>query len=94
MNAQSGFGLIALTALVIKRKGRADLGACPRSLVTPVATHGGGRLLSSREAMSISARVSALASLLSGVISFLLLNITAVWPGEIVWTYIDTQTER
>lgn len=34
MDAQSGVGLITLAALVIKRKGRVDVGACPHSLVT------------------------------------------------------------
>lgn len=48
------------------------------------STHEDGRLLSPRETMSVSARVSALASLLAGVISFLLLTIMAVWSVEIV----------
>lgn len=90
MKARSRFGPLALAAQVIKRKGRAALGACPRSLVTQRSTHGGGRLLSPCETMPISARVSALASLLASVISFLLLNVMAMWPEEIVWTHIDT----
>lgn len=40
VNTQSRFVLVALTALVIKRQRRVDLGVCPRSLVTPEAHPG------------------------------------------------------
>lgn len=46
------------------------------------------------EAMSTLVRVSTLPSWPASLISFLLLNLTPVWSKEIVWTRIDTRTER
>lgn len=47
-----------------------------------------------REAMATLVRVSTLPSRPSSLISFLLLNLMPVWAKEIVWTCIDTRTER
>lgn len=57
-------------------------------------TQGGGRLLSPRETKPFSERVSALAFCFAGVISFLLLNIMAMWPEKKMSGHILIHEQR